>query len=88
MNEKRGNMNYNDTEFVREDSNTDQEWTLANHEPDLIFLNEPKEQISEILPIANTFEPDNQTGLNEVEHHQLFRSLGLNFDAIAVSSCF
>ena len=80
-------MNYEDTEFDREGSNTDQEWTLANHEPDLIFLNKPKEQINEILPIPNTLKTDNQTGLNEIEHHQLLRSLGLNFDAIAVSSC-
>ena len=80
-------MSYNDTDFLQEHSNTCQESTLTNHEPDLIFLNKPKELINEILPIANTLGPDNQTGLNEIEHHQLLRSLGLNFDAIAVSSC-
>ena len=77
-------MSYNDTEFVREDSNTSQEWTLTNHEPD---LNKPKEQINEITPIANTLEPDNQTGLNEIDHDQLLRNLELDFNAIAVSSC-
>ena len=112
-------MSYNDTESVREDSNTGQEWTLANHEPDLIFLNsqasartnnlqtsvspcaaipvktcseiskintnvnKPKDQINGILSIANTLEPVNLTGLNEVEHDQLFREIELDLDAVS-----